>query len=60
MTPANCNAILNVSDGIDDEAVKFVCQLPCGHAGPHREVFKNGRAQTHWLDDEGMGDDLED
>lgn len=47
-----CNAHLYIGDNFGDNHATMRCQLPPGHAGPHKEVFRYGKARIEWDTDE--------
>ena len=57
-TPGECNAHCYIADNFGDNHATMRCQLPKGHAGPHREVFTKmdaGGCVMTWERDERNG-----
>lgn len=51
MTPT-CPATCELADDHGDNEATMRCQLPEGHAGPHRELFRAGRCLLFWTDED--------
>jgi len=47
-----CNAHLYIGDDYGDNKATMRCQLPKGHDGPHKKVFREGSVRLEWDVDE--------
>ena len=52
-----CNAHLYIGDNYGDNHATMRCQLPQGHEGYHKEVFRQGTAIVTWEKDETEEED---
>ena len=47
-----CNAHLYIGDDYEDNCATMRCQLPAGHASRHKQVWRDGRCEVNWDDDD--------